>query len=109
MARPEVHAVGVLVRRHVPPLAWHSGFRLSLTEVPAAFRGCALRALAARAAVDGVIDAASLGACANSLTVEPPAWSDWGSREDTLTRIRRLWHLLVLGRVDPDDEAPPIR
>jgi hypothetical protein len=80
-----------------------------LTEVPAAFRGYALRALAARAVVDGVIDAASLGRCANSVLLEPSAWSAWGSREDTLTRFRRLWHVLVLGRVDPDDEVPPIR
>ena len=83
------------------PLRWHQGFRLPTSKVPAVFRGYSLTALARRAALDGVIDAASLGACANSLELDPEAWSGWGTQQDVLTTLRRLWHVLVLGGDDP--------
>jgi len=57
--------------------------------------------LAERIAGQGVLDAANIGAMANSLELEPEAWKAWASHEDTLTQFRRLWHVLVVNGV-PD-------
>jgi hypothetical protein len=82
---------------------------LDTPEVPPAFRGYALKNLASRAAVNGAIDAATLGACANCLELEPSAWMGWGPYDEMLTRFRRLWHVLVLGHVTPLDQSGPVR
>lgn len=77
-------------------LTWHPGFCLSASEVPEEFRGFSIRALAARVAVDGILNAANVGAAANSLIQNPDAWESGGTREELLTQFRRLWHVLVL-------------
>lgn len=78
------------------PLGWHPGFRISVEQVPEFFRGYPIAPLARRAAGAGLLDAANLGVLANSVELEPDAWKDWASYEDTLTQFRRLWHFLVL-------------
>jgi hypothetical protein len=99
------HPVGDVLRavaqRYQFPLHWHQGFRLPMNRVPALFREYSLTELAERAAVDGVIDAITLGACANSFELESEEWSSWGSHDEMLTALRRLWHVLVLGGRDP--------
>jgi hypothetical protein len=61
-----------------------------------------MRPLAKRIAGQGILDAANIGAAANSVEFEPKAWKDWASHEDTLTQFRRLWHVLVLyGTTNP--------
>lgn len=107
------HEVGDVLRalsqKYQFDLYWHSGFRLPLAEVPPVFRGYALKELASRAAVNGAIDAAALGACANSFELEPSAWMGWGPYDEMLTRLRRLWHVLVLGHVTALDQSGPVR
>jgi hypothetical protein len=83
------------------PLYWHPGFTLPVGKVPDVFREYPVRPLAERIAGQGVLDAANIGAMANSLELEPEAWKAWASHEDTLTQFRRLWHVLVVNGV-PD-------
>ena len=83
------------------PLGWHPGFTLPAGKVPDVFREYRVRPLAERIAGQGVLDAANIGAMANSLELEPEAWKGWASHEDTLTQFRRLWHVLVVNGV-PD-------
>jgi hypothetical protein len=83
------------------PLSWHPGFTLAVCKVPDVYRGYPVRPLAERIAGQGILDAANIGAMANSLELEPGAWNDWASHEDTVTQFRRLWHVLVVNGV-PD-------
>ena len=84
------------------PLFWHPGFTLSVDEVPEVFRDFPVRRLAERIAGHGILDAAKIGAMANTLELEPKAWEGWASCDNSvlhdfiLTQFRRLWHLLVL-------------
>jgi hypothetical protein len=43
-----------------------------------------------------MLDAAKIGAAANSVKLDPEAWNGWASADDILTQFRRLWHVLVL-------------
>jgi len=88
--------------RYGIPLCWHPGFTLPVSKVPDVFREYPVRPLAERIAGQGILNAANIGAMANSLEFEPEAWKGWASHEDTLTQFRRLWHVLVLGGV-PDE------
>src|SRR5262249_36585275 len=78
------------------PLSWHPGFSMPVKAVPNVFRDYSVRPLAERIASQGNLDAANIGTVANSLELEPNAWKDWASYEETLTQFRRLWHVLVL-------------
>jgi Protein of unknown function (DUF3626) len=69
---------------------------MPVREVPGIFRGYAVRPLAERIAGDGMLDAANIGAAANSVKLDPEAWNGWASGDDILTQFRRLWHVLVL-------------
>jgi hypothetical protein len=110
------HPVGELLAqissKYELPLSWHPGFTLPVREVPDVFRGYPVRPLAERIAGQGILDAANIGAAANSVELEPQAWKNWASHEATLTQFRRLWHLLVLDgapiRQQPiDDHGKP--
>lgn len=94
------HDIGEVLQkisiRYAIPLGWHPGFTLPVEQVPHAFRGYPIAPLAHRVAGNGLLDAANIGALANSLELEPEAWEGWASYEDTLTQFRRLWHFLVL-------------
>jgi hypothetical protein len=83
-------------RRFGIPLSWHPGYRMPVREVPDVFRGYPVRPLAERIAGDGMLDAANIGAAANSVKLDPDAWNGWASADDILTQFRRLWHVLVL-------------
>jgi hypothetical protein len=83
-------------RRFGIPLSWHPGYRMPVSEVPDIFRGYPVRPLAERIAGDGMLDAANIGAAANSVRLDPEAWNGWASADDILTQFRRLWHVLVL-------------
>ena len=78
------------------PLFWHPGFTLAVDEVPEVFRGFPIRALAERIAGRGILDAAKIGAVANTVELKPDAWEGWAPHEVILAQFRRLWHLLVL-------------
>jgi hypothetical protein len=78
------------------PLSWHPGYQMPVSEVPDVFRGYPVRPLAERIAGEGVLDAANIGAAANSVKLDPRAWKGWASEDDILTQFRRLWHVLVL-------------
>jgi hypothetical protein len=78
------------------PLSWHPGYRMPVRDVPDVFRGYPVRALAERIAGDGTLDAANIGAAANSVKLDPDAWKDWASHDHIATQFRRLWHVLVL-------------
>lgn len=92
--------VGGLLERlasaYMIPLRWHPGFRLPAANFPEEFRGFETRRVAERVAVEGVVDAASLGAGENAFRVAPGAWQDFGSESEVLTKFRRVWHVLVL-------------
>lgn len=78
------------------PLSWHPGYRMPVREVPDVFRDYPVRPLAERIAGDGMLDAANIGAAANSVKLDPEAWNGWASSDDILTQFRRLWHVVVL-------------
>jgi hypothetical protein len=82
--------------RYRLPLHWHLGFTLPVADVPDEFRGYPVRPLAARIAGQGLLEAATIGAAANTLQLEPAAWKGWAEYDDILTQFRRLWHVLVL-------------
>jgi hypothetical protein len=109
------HPIGgvltIISTKYGIPLHWHPGFKLPVSKVPAVFRDYPVRSLAERIAGQGVLDAAKIGAAANSVEFEPKGWKDWAPYEDTLTQFRRLWHVLVLNGVpnaplQPTDEEP---
>lgn len=103
------HPVGEVLAaisvRYGVRLSWHPGFTLPVSRVPDVFRGYPVRPLAERIAGGGVLDAALIGAAANSLKLEPEIWQYWASYEEVLTQFRRLWHVLVVG----GDPAPGIQ
>lgn len=81
-------------------LSWHPGFTLPVHHVPEIFRDFPVRPLAERivaGSADRILDAAKLGAAANSLALHPEAWAEWASLDHVLTQFRRLWHVMVLG------------
>lgn len=78
------------------PMKWHPGYRMTVTEVPNMFRGYPVRPLAERIASEGWLDAAIIGAAANSIRLCPKMWEGWASHDDLLAQFRRLWHVLVL-------------
>ncbi|RYY75391.1 MAG: DUF3626 domain-containing protein [Gammaproteobacteria bacterium] len=88
--------LGKISTRYGIPLSWHPGFMLKVEQVPYEFRGYPIAPLARRAAKNGLLDAADIGALANSLELEPDAWKDWASYDDTLIQFRRLWHFMVM-------------
>jgi hypothetical protein len=59
-------------------LSWHPEFTLPTSEVPEVFRDLPVRPLAERVAERGILDAANLGAMANTVELEPRAWEGWG-------------------------------
>ncbi len=75
---------------------WYPGYRMAVREVPEIFRDYPVRPLAERIAVHGMLDAAVIGAAANSMRLDPKIWEGWASDDELLTQSRRLWHLLVL-------------
>ena len=96
----ERSATGDLLRqissRYDLPLRWHKGFRLSVDDVPADFRGPETSRMAKRiAGADGIIDAAVIGAAEATLHRQPETWSNWGSHADALQHLKQLWHVLV--------------
>jgi hypothetical protein len=70
---------------------WHRGFQLTADEVPADFRGPAVRELAFRIARTGLINAAVLGSAALRLLDQ----ADGHAEADVLQLIKQLWHVLV--------------
>ena len=112
-------------RRHGVGIGWNAGSRLPIEEIPteepatpaprrwAEF--CAdgraaefARSVADRFAAGGRhIDAATLGRAAVSVVREPRVWEPWGDTEDPLTRLKDLWHILVVyGRaVEATDDS----
>jgi hypothetical protein len=88
--------LGELALKYEIPLGWHSGFRLSVREVPDDFRGPAIPRLARLiAGDDGLLDAAVIGSAEALLHTEPDAWRDYGSHDQVLIHLRQLWHVLV--------------
>jgi len=97
----------ISAKYHIP-LCWHPGLTLAVADVPDVFRDYPVGPLAERIAPDGILNAATIGAMANSLERDPAAWKDWASHEDTLTQFRRLWHVLVLkGTPNPAPRTTP--
>ncbi len=88
--------LGEISRTYDIPLSWHPGYEMPVGAVPEFFRDYPVRPLAERIAGDGTLDAANIGAAANSVTLEPEAWNGWASPGDIQTQFRRLWHALVL-------------
>jgi hypothetical protein len=93
---PVGECLAAIATKYEIPLCWHPGFTLPVGKVPDFFRGYPVRALAERIAGQGILDAANIGAMANSLELEPEAWDGWASYEDVVTQFRRLWHVLVV-------------
>jgi hypothetical protein len=93
---------------------WNAGSQLAADEIPleepllpeprrwAAFCAGGRAAALASSVVDrfapdaGHLNAAALGAAAASVVREPQAWESWPDSEDALTRLKDLWHILVV-------------
>ena len=93
---PVGETLAAVCRAHGIPLCWHPGFVLPVEEVPDVFRDYPVRPLAERIAGRGILDAAKIGAAANTVEFDPKAWEAWGSYEFILAQFRRLWHVVVL-------------
>jgi hypothetical protein len=107
---PTGEALIQISRKYKIPIQRHCGFQLPAHSVPSDFRGPAIPRLARRIAVNGLVDAAVIGAAEAALYSKPELWQDWGSHEETLQHLKQLWHVVVhyggpvrsaLGRVDP--------
>jgi hypothetical protein len=107
------HLVGEVLDRlsaeYEIPLHWHPGLTMSVESVPEVFRDYPVRALAERIAGRGRLDAANIGAAANSLELHPELWQTWANRDDALTQFRRLWHVLVLYGAPADPDTRPVK
>jgi hypothetical protein len=109
-------------QRHQLNAAWHNGLQLTVDEIPidvpadaeefrwGQFCGDGRAAKLARRlvgdhATDGRhLDAATLGRAAVSVVRQPYEWQPWTYAEDPLTRIKDLWHILVVyGRLAERD------
>ena len=73
----------------------HPGFVLPVSSVPDDFRGPRMVPLAKRVAGSGQLDAVAVARAAASLHLEPELWHDWGTFDETLQDIKKLWHVLV--------------
>ncbi len=76
-------------------LYWHTGFVLSVDQVPLDFRGALMPSLAKRIAHNGLVNASMIGSAAMDLKRDPDAWSDRGSYQEVLQELKLLWHVLV--------------
>ena len=65
-----------------------------VTAVPDIFREYSVRPLSERIAVEGILDAANIGATRQLLRSRTEIMGKVGSCEPTLTQFRRLWHVL---------------
>ncbi len=101
-------------RRYGVGVRWNAGSQLPFEEMPttepatpaprrwAEFCAGGRAAQLARSVIDRFgadgrhIDAATLGRAAVSVVQEPRVWEPWGDTEDPLTRLKDLWHILVV-------------
>lgn len=93
---PVGEVLAAISNKYRIPMNWHPGYRMAVSEVPNVFRDYPVRPLAERIAVEGTLDAAIIGAAANSVRLHTKMWEGWASDDDLLAQFRRLWHLLVL-------------
>ena len=77
-------------RKYAIPIQRYCGFQISVDAVPDDFQGPVMTKLARRIAGNGLVDAAEA-----TLYSQPDLWRDWGSREETLQRLKQLWHVVV--------------
>jgi hypothetical protein len=68
---------------------------MPVREVPDIFRDYPARPLAERIAGDGMLDAANIGAAANSVKLDPEAWNSWASADASVRRGRCHGDLLL--------------
>jgi Protein of unknown function (DUF3626) len=76
-------------------LYYHSGFQLSVDQVPSDFRGSEMPSLAKRIAKNQVIDTHLIGEAVMDLTKNQATWTDRGTRSEVLQELKLLWHVLV--------------
>ncbi|MBN3555599.1 DUF3626 domain-containing protein [Fictibacillus nanhaiensis] len=76
-------------------LYYHSGFQLSIDQVPSDFRGPEMAALAKRIAKNQVINAHLIGEAVMDLMRNPGTWTDRGTPSEVLQELKLLWHVLV--------------
>ncbi len=76
-------------------LHWHKGFKLSVHDVPADFRGPNMPSLAAHIATTGQIDARTIGAAAVHVVNHPEEWKSRGDLKTMLQELKMLWHVFV--------------
>jgi Protein of unknown function (DUF3626) len=93
---PVADVLAAISNEYQIPMHWHPGYRMPVREVPDVFRDYPVRPLAERIAGDGLLDAANIGAAANSVRLNPKMWEGWASEDDIQTQFRRMWHVLVL-------------
>lgn len=93
---PVGEALNAISNTYRIPIKWHPGYCMPVHEVPDIFRDYPVRSLAERIAADGMLDAAIIGAGANSVRLDPQMWEGWAPDDALLAQFRRLWHVLVL-------------
>ena len=77
-------------------LDWHAGFQIQVDDIPSAFRGPKIPALAQRiVGNDGWLNTALIGQAAVSLYEHPDQWRDLGTYTEVLQYIKQLWHTLA--------------
>ena len=104
---------------------WHDGVQLTVDEGPVDMAAAAEEFRWGRFCADGRaanlahrviqdhggngkhLDAATLGRAAASVVSRPNEWQPWSDAEDPLTRLKDLWHILVVyGRPAEQLSAP---
>ncbi|WP_372871483.1 DUF3626 domain-containing protein [Shewanella sp.] len=81
--------------RYEIELMWHQGLSLSVEDVVTDFRGPTMPSLAKRVAIDGQINAYSIGVAAREVSRFPTRWRERGHQAEVLSELKWLWHLLV--------------
>ncbi|MED1865984.1 DUF3626 domain-containing protein [Fictibacillus nanhaiensis] len=89
------NALTKLCTKYDIKLYYHSGFQMSVDQVPSDFRGPEMPSLAKRVAKNQVIDAHSIGEAVMDLSRNPMCWSDRGTHKEVLQELKLLWHVLV--------------
>ncbi|PTB62028.1 hypothetical protein BBK36DRAFT_1163360 [Trichoderma citrinoviride] len=77
------------------PVIVHHGFRLPLENVPDDFRGPTMPSLAARIALDGVVDVQVVGEAVRDAVSGGQLLRDRGTLAEILQELKLLWHVLV--------------
>ena len=84
-----------ICERYNIKLHWHSGFALSLDEIPLDFRGAKMPELAKQITAKSFLSTEAIGFATQELKNNSSKFSHRGSSAEVLQELKYLWHVLV--------------